>query len=73
MESDRRQKAKSEAGQLKIIIRQFHVYNEKVEKHTSEWKSMAEESEGKVIKYSKEMGKIYTTLEEVKSELPCAE
>ena len=34
---------------------------------------MAEESEARVAKYSKEMGKIYATLEEVKSKLPCAE
>ena len=73
MESDRRQKAESEAGQLKATVRQLHVDSEKLEKHISEWKSMAEESEGRAAKYSKEMGKIYATLEEVKSELSCAE
>ena len=71
MESERRQKAESEAGQLKVTVQQLHMDNEKLEKHISEWKSMAEESEGRVAKYSKEIGKIYATLEEVKSELPC--
>ncbi|KAL2042019.1 hypothetical protein N7G274_005207 [Stereocaulon virgatum] len=73
MESDRRQKAESEAGHLKVTVRQLHVDNEKLEKHISEWKSMAEESEGRAAKYSKEMGKIYATLEGIKSELPRAE
>ncbi|KAL2037320.1 hypothetical protein N7G274_010009 [Stereocaulon virgatum] len=73
MESDRRQKAESEAGHLKVTVRQLHVDNEKLKKHIGEWKSMAEESEGRAAKYSKEMGKIYAILEEVKSELPRAE
>ena len=73
MESERRQRAESEASQLKVTIRQLHMDNEKLEKHISEWKSMAEESEGRVAKYCREIGKIYAILEEVKSELPCTE
>lgn len=73
MESERRQKAELEAGHLKVIVRQLHMDNEKLEKHISEWKSMAEEPEGRVAKFSTEIGKIYATLEEAKSELPCAE
>ena len=73
MESERRQKAESEAGYLKVTVRQLQMDSEKLEKHISDWKLMAEESEGRVAKYSEEIGKIYATLEEVRSELPCTE
>ena len=43
--------------------------NEKLEKHISEWNSVAEESESKAVKYRREISKIFAALKEVKSEL----
>ena len=70
IESKKRQTAEWEATQLKATVRQLHIDNEKLEKHISEWKSVAEASESNVVKYRKEISKIFAALEEVKSDLP---
>ena len=70
MESERRQTVELEASQLRVTIRQLHMDNEKLEKHISEWKSIAEESKSKAVKYCREMSKVFVVLEEVKCELP---
>lgn len=71
MESERRRIAEFEASQLKVTIQQLQMDNQKLEKHISEWKLIAGESKSSAVKYCREMNKIFTALEEVKSELPC--
>ena len=70
IESERRRAAELEAGQLKVTIQQLQMDNGKLEKHIIEWKLIAEESKSNADKYCREMNKIFTALEEVKSELP---
>ena len=41
--------------------------------YVGEWKSIAEESKGRVAKYAEGTDQIYATLEEFKSELSCTE
>jgi hypothetical protein len=60
-----------EASQLKDTIQQLRMDNKNLENHISEWKLMAEESKSNAVKCCREMNKIFTALEEVKSELPC--
>ena len=60
-----------EADQLKATIQQLQMDKGKLEKHVSEWKLIAEESKSNADKYCKEVNKIFTALEEVKSVLPC--
>ena len=55
---------------MRVTIPQLHMDNEKLEKHTSEWKAVAEESKSKAVKYCREMSKVFAALEEIKSELP---
>ena len=43
--------------------------NKKLEKHIGEWKRIAEESKSNADKYCREMNKIFTALDQVKSEL----
>ena len=69
IESERRQTAELEASQLRGTIRQLHMDNKKLKKHISEWKSIAEESKSKAVRYCREMSKVFVVLEEVKSEL----
>ena len=45
--------------------------NEKLEEYISEWKLIAEESKSNADKYCREINKIFTALEEVKSVLSC--
>jgi len=59
-----------EACELKVTIHQLQMDNGKLEKHISEWKLRAEEFKSNADKYRREMNKIFTALEEVKSELP---
>ena len=59
-----------EARQLRVTIKQLHMDNEKLEKHINEWKSIAEETRSKAVKYCREMSKVFVVLEKVKSELP---
>ena len=61
-----------EADQLKVTIQQLQIDNGKLEKHISEWKLIAEESKSNADKHCREINKILTALEEVKSVLPCA-
>ena len=71
IESEMRRTAEVEADQLKVTIQQLQMDNGKLEKHVSEWKLIAEESKSNADKYCKEINKIFTVLEEVKSVLPC--
>ncbi len=45
--------------------------NEKLEKHIDKWKLIAKASKSNANKYCKEMNKIFTTLNQVKSKLAC--
>lgn len=60
-----------EASRLKITIQQLQMDNGKLEKYISEWKIIAEESKSNADKYYREMNKIFTALDQVKSELAC--
>lgn len=71
LESERRRTAERETSQLKSIIQQLQMDNGKLEKHITAWKLIAEESKSNADKYCREMNKIFTALEEVKSVLPC--
>lgn len=71
IESERRRTAGVEANQLKVTIQQLQMDNEKLEEHISEWKLIAEESKSNADKYCREINKIFTALEEVKSVLSC--
>lgn len=55
---------------MRVTIRQLHIDNEKLEKYISKWKSIAEESKSKAVKYCREMSKVFVVLEEVKYKLP---
>lgn len=70
-ESERRRAAELEACELKAIIKQLQMDNGKLEMHISEWKLIAEESKSNADKYCREMNKIFTALDQVKSELAC--
>ena len=63
--------AEYETSQLKVTIQQLQMDNRKLENHISEWKQIAEESKRQAVKYCREMNKIFTALEEAKTELPC--
>jgi len=71
LDSEWRRTAEYEVSQLKTTIQQLQMDNKKLEYHISEWKRIAEESESNAVKYYSGMNKIFTTLEEVKLELPC--
>jgi len=60
-----------EASELKVTIHQLQMDSGKLEKHVSEWKIIAEESKSNADKYCREMNKIFTALDQVKSELAC--
>ncbi len=45
--------------------------NRELEKHIGEWKLIAEESKSNADKYYREINKIFTALDQVKSELAC--
>lgn len=60
-----------EANELKVTIQQLQMDNGKFEKHIGEWKLIAEEFKGNADKYCREMDKIFTALDQVKSELAC--
>ena len=45
--------------------------NGKLEMYINEWKLIAEESKSNVDKYCREINKIFTALDQVKSELAC--
>lgn len=60
-----------EADHLKVTIQQLQMDNGKLEKHISEWKLIGEESKSNADKHCREINKILTALEEVKSVLPC--
>ncbi len=70
-ESERRRAAELEASELKVTIQQLQMDNEKLEKHIGEWKLIAEASKSNADKYCREMNKIFTALDQVKSELAC--
>ena len=70
-ESERRRAAALEASELKVTIQQLQIDNGKLEKHIGEWKLVAEESKSNADKYYREMNKIFTALDQVKSELAC--
>ena len=70
IESERRRTAERETSQLKSTVQQLQVDNEKLEKHISEWKLIAEESKSNADIYCREMNKVFTALEEVKLGLP---
>ena len=70
-ESERRRAAELEACELKATIKQLQMDNGKLEMHISEWKLIAEESKSNADKYCREMNKIFTALDQVKSELAC--
>lgn len=70
-ESERRRAAELEACELKAIIKQLQMDNGKLEMHISEWKLIAGESKSNADKYCREMNKIFTALDQVKSELAC--
>ena len=70
-ESERRRAAELEAGELKVTIQQLQIDNGKLEKHIREWKLIAEESKSNADRYCREMNKIFTALDQVKSELAC--
>lgn len=59
------------ASELKITIQQLQMDNRKLEKHISKWKLIAEELKSNADKYCIEMNKIFTALDQVKSELAC--
>ena len=71
IESERRRAAELEAGKLKVTIQQLQMDNGKLEKHIREWKLIAEESKSNADRYYREMNKIFTALNQVKSELAC--
>lgn len=71
VESERRQVAELKVSELKFIIEQLQMDNEKLEKHIDEWKLIAEKSKSNADKYCREMNKIFTALDQVKSELAC--
>lgn len=71
MKSERRRIAEFETSQLKVIIQQLQMNNQKLEKHISEWKLIVEESKSSAVKYCRKMNKIFTALEKVKSKLSC--
>ena len=58
-------------SELKVTIQQLQMDNGKLEKHIGEWKLTAEESKSNADKYCREMNKIFTALDQVKSELAC--
>lgn len=70
-ESERRRAAELKASELKVIIQQLQMDNKTLEKHIGEWKLIAEESKSNADKYCREMNKIFTALDQVKSELAC--
>ena len=70
-ESERRRAAELEAGELKVTIQQLQIDNGKLEKHIGEWKLIAEESKSNADRYCREINKIFTALDQVKSELAC--
>ncbi len=59
------------ASELKVTIQQLQMDKGKLEKHIGEWKLIAEESKSNADKYCREMSKIFTALDQVKSELAC--
>ena len=71
VESERRQAAELKISELKLTIQQLQIDNGKLEKHIDEWKLIAEESKSNADKYCREMNKIFTALDQVKSELAC--
>ena len=61
-ESKRRRAAELKVCELKAIIKQLQINNEKLETHINEWKLITEKSKSNADKYCKEMNKIFTTL-----------
>lgn len=70
-ESERRRAAELKVSERKVTIQQQQMDNGNFEKHIGEWKLIAEESKSNADKYYREMNKIFTALDQVKSELAC--
>ena len=70
VESERRQATELEAS-VKLTIQQLQIDSGKLKKHIGEWKLIAKESKSNGDKYCREMNKIFTALDQVKSELAC--
>ena len=70
-ESERRRVAELKACELTATIKQLQMNNGKLETYIGEWKLIAEELKSNADKYCREMNKIFTALDQVKSELAC--
>jgi predicted nuclease with TOPRIM domain len=70
-ELKRRQMIECEINRLKIIMQQLHVDNEKFKNQVNEWKFIAEKSQSDTVKHCREIHKILTVLEKIKSKLIC--
>lgn len=63
VELEKRKVAKLKVSELKFIIEQLQIDNEKLEKHIDEWKLIAEKSKSNADKYYTEMNNIFTALD----------
>jgi chromosome segregation ATPase len=70
LELEMRQQAEEEVNQLKITLQEAQRDNKKLEEHIQKWKLIAEQYNGSIVKYYQGIGKMFTILEELKSELP---
>lgn len=70
-ELKRKQAAELKVNELKVIIQQLQMNNEKLKKHIDKWKLIVEKFKSNADKYCREMNKIFTALNQVKSELAC--